>query len=84
MDKAFLILITSALFESFRPIDSEKTMAKMKTRLSLELYAEKGNIKVQKVASALVNLKGITRNSKVPYLVTQVLLGSLPSAIQTW
>jgi len=41
-------------------------------------------MRVQNVAGALVNLKGITKNSYEPYLVRQVVFSSSLSVIQIW
>jgi len=40
-------------------------------------------MRVQNVAGALVKPKGITKNSNAPYLVTQVVFASSPSAMRT-
>jgi len=41
-------------------------------------------MKVQNVAGALVNPKGITKNSYEPYFVRQVVFSSSPFVIQIW
>ena len=40
-------------------------------------------MRLQNVVGALVNPKGMTRNSKLPYRVTHVVLASSPSATRT-